>query len=111
MLAYELDPCQDAPSRARMDLRTSPEAKGLIERAARALGISSSEFVTAAACREARETLTKCEVTHVPPEAAQAFVDAFEREDPAPGLVSIMRLHATVSAKRAARAEKKLIDA
>lgn len=100
MLAYELDPCQDAPARERMAQRTSSEAKNLIERAARALGISASEFVTAAACREARDTLRRCEMTVIRPEDAEAFVEAFERETPAPALVDLMRLHATVTAAR-----------
>lgn len=101
MLAYELDPCQAAPSRVRMEHRTSPEAKNLIERAAHALGISTAEFVTAAACREARATLRQCEVTYIRPEDARAFVAAFEKEEPAPALVDLMRLHQTVSAARA----------
>ena len=104
MLDFKLDTDQqDRPARARLDLRTSPEAKTLIESAARALGINLSEFVIAAACREARETLRLCESTRIPPEAAQAFVDAFEREEPAPALVDLMRLHAKVKAARAKR--------
>ena len=101
MLTYDLDVSQDSPARARMEQRTSPEAKALIERAARALGISPSEFVTAAACREARATLALCEMTRIPAGAAHAFVEAFEREEPAPALVDLMRLHAGVTAARA----------
>ena len=100
MLTYHLDPLQVAPARARMEQRTTAEAKDLIERAAHALGISPSEFVTAAACREARATLGQCQTTRISPQAASAFVAAFEREEPAPALVDLMRLHATVAAER-----------
>ena len=102
MLAYDLDPCQlEAPARARMEQRTTPKAKSLIERAAHALGVTPSEFVTRAACREARETLNLCETTRIPAEAARAFVTAFEQEEPAPALVDLMRMHAKVTAARA----------
>lgn len=101
MLPHKLDPAQASPARVRMEQRTSAEAKALIERAAHALGISPSEFVTAAACREARATLHQCEATRVPPEMAQAFVDTFEREVPAPAMVDLMAVHAKVAAARA----------
>lgn len=100
MLAYELDPCQEAPARERMAQRTSSEAKDLIERAARSVGVSASEFVTAAACREARETLRKSQVTVIGPENAKAFVQAFEATEPTSALVDLMRLHAKVKASR-----------
>lgn len=100
MLPHEPDPIQSAPARVRMEQRTTAEAKSLIERAAFALGISPSEFVMAAACREARRTLQQCEVTRIPPEAARAFVAAFEREDPTPALVDLMRLRSTVADAR-----------
>jgi uncharacterized protein (DUF1778 family) len=105
MRAVERDPAVAQASKTeRIALRTSAEAKSLIESAARALGINASEFVTAAACREARETLRRREMTTVPPEAARAFVDAFERAEPAPALVELMRLHADVT-KAQARAD------
>lgn len=83
-----------------MEQRTSTEAKELIERAAHALGITPSEFVTAAAVREARATLSLAATTHVPEEAARAFVAAFEREEPAPDLVALMRRRGEVSKAR-----------
>lgn len=85
-----------APKTERLAIRTSAEAKSLIERAAHALGLNASEFVTAAACREARETLRKCEITAIPAEAGRAFVEAFECEEPAPALVDLMRLRTRV---------------
>ena len=100
MPTVELDPALDmrAPKTERMALRTSTEAKNLIESAARAVGLNASEFVTAAACREARETLRRCEMTTIPLKVGRAFVDAFERSEPAPALVELMRLHRSVTA-------------
>lgn len=103
MLPFDSDPSQDAPSRVRLEHRTTAEAKSLIEQAARALGIHTSEFVTAAAVKEARRTLGFCEVTRIPAEAASAFVAAFENEEPTPALVDLMRLYDDVAKTRPER--------
>jgi uncharacterized protein (DUF1778 family) len=86
-----------APKTERLALRTSAEAKQLIERAAQALGLNATEFVTAAALREARETLRRHDSTTIPPALGQAFVEAFERTEPTPALVDLMRLQASAS--------------
>jgi uncharacterized protein (DUF1778 family) len=82
-----------------MEQRTNTVAKDLIERAARALGLNASEFMVAAACRAARDTLGQYEVTALKPEAQRAFMDAFTADKPEPALVDLMRLHAEVSAR------------
>lgn len=105
MSPFDPDPAiaSRPPKTERLAIRTSAAAKSLIEKAAHAVGISASEFVTAAACREARETLRKCEITGIPAEAGRAFVEAFERAEPAPALVDLMRLRARVMARGDAR--------
>ena len=75
-----------------MEQRTTVEAKNLIERGARAVGVSPSEFVTAAACREARSTLRAYEVTVLTPQDHDAFMAAFDATEPTPALVELMRL-------------------
>lgn len=100
MIEYDLDGSQAAVSRARMEQRTTPEAKTLIERAARLLGLSSSDFVVAAACRAARDTLRQYETTVVIPEAHRAFMDALDDDRPSAALVDLMRLHDEVALRR-----------
>ena len=82
-----------------MEMRTTSEAKALIERAARQLGQSASDFTVAAACRAARETLRQYEVTVITPAAHEAFMAALDDETPSPALVELMRLHAEVTDK------------
>ena len=100
MLVFEHEPSPAAAKPVRMEQRTNSEAKGLIERAARSLGVNASEFVIAAACRAARETLNQYEVTVLKPEAHRAFMKAFDEAEPTADLVDLMRLHAEVSAGR-----------
>lgn len=97
MLAFADDVCAPAPRSERMEQRTTVEAKFLIERAARALGINSSEFVTAMATRAARDTLQSYERTTLKAEAHRAFVDAFDATEPTPALLDLMSLHAEVT--------------
>ncbi|WP_375459187.1 DUF1778 domain-containing protein [uncultured Enterovirga sp.] len=80
-----------------MEQRTTVEAKALIERGARALGLTASEFTVAAACRAARETLRDYELTVLTPLDHHAFMAAFDAMEPAPELVELMRLHPKVS--------------
>lgn len=99
MLAFYDDADTRAPASAkaaRMEQRTTLEAKSLIERAARAVGVNASEFIIATATRAARETLRECETTALKPEAHEAFMRAFEATEPTPELVDLMRLHAEV---------------
>lgn len=56
-------PLDDRPSRstesARINLRTSPEAKALIERAAALMGTTVSGFMTQSACEAALRILSQ----------------------------------------------------
>ena len=98
MLAYELDTHQTTPPvRARMEQRTSAEAKALIERAARSVGLSASDFTVAAACKAARETIASYEATKLSQGDHDAFMSAFAATEPRPALVELMRLHAEVA--------------
>lgn len=97
MLAFKDDECTRAPRTARMEHRIAPEAKDTVERAARSLGVSPSDFVTVSAVRAARETLQSYETTTLKPEAHKAFMAAFDAAEPTPALVDLMRLHAEVT--------------
>ncbi len=100
MPTVEADASAHAPRQARMEQRTTPEAKNLIERAARALGINASEFVIASACRAARDTLRAYETTALKPEAHRAFMDAFDATEPTSELVALMGTHAEITSAR-----------
>ena len=97
MLAFADDVCAPAPRSERMEQRTTVQAKTLIERAARSLGVNSSEFVTVAATRMARETLQNYEHTVLKPEAHRAFMAAFDATEPTSALLDLMSLHAEVT--------------
>lgn len=97
MLAFCDDVCAPAPRSERMEQRTTREAKSLIERAARSLGVNPSEFVTATATRAARETLQNYERTSLKPEAHRAFMDAFDATEPTPALLDLMSLHGEIT--------------
>ena len=57
MLAFREDVLLRGGKTVRMEQRTTPAAKGLIEEAAALLGVNGSEFTTLAAVKEARATL------------------------------------------------------
>lgn len=97
MLAYADDACAPAPRTERMEHRVSPEAKSIIERAARSLGVKPSDFVTSTATRAARDTLQSYERTALKPEAHRAFLAAFDATEPTAGLLDLMSLHAEVT--------------
>lgn len=97
MLAFHDDVCAPAPRSERMEHRLSPEAKTVIERAARVLGVKASEFVTVMATRAARDTLQSYERTALKPEAHRAFMAAFDATEPTPALLDLMSLHAEVT--------------
>ncbi|MCJ2037373.1 DUF1778 domain-containing protein [Methylobacterium sp. E-041] len=97
MLAFRDDVCAPAPRSERMEQRTTVEARSLIERAARSLGVNTSEFVTVTATRAARDTLQSYERTALKPEAHQAFMAAFDATEPTPALLDLMSLHAEVA--------------
>jgi len=97
MLAFQSYECEST-KRVRMEQRLPPEAKGLVEQAARLQGVGTSEFVVTQAVMGARETIAKLQVTALQPEDAEAFMRAFENEEPTQELVSIFALHKEVCA-------------
>lgn len=97
MLAYSDDVCAPALRSERMEHRITPEAKTMIERAARSLGVKSSDFVTVMATRAARDTLQSYERTALKPEAHEAFMAAFDATEPTSALLDLMSLRAEVT--------------
>ena len=97
MLAYQADYSLRGAKSVRMEQRTTPQAKDLIEQAAYLLGINASEFTVAAAAKLARDTLRDYETTTLRPSAHAAFMSAMEATEPTKGLVDLMMLHAEVS--------------
>lgn len=85
------------PRLARMEQRTSPEVKALIEEAAALVGITASEFIVSHAAQAARETLSRAEGTRLMTEEdRRAFLLALEDTEPNAGLVDLMSLQAEV---------------
>lgn len=77
------------PSHAyeRIDLRTSPEIKGLIVRAAATAGVSLSAFLIASAQARAKEILAESETLALSPRDWDAFFQALDNVDqPRPNL-------------------------
>jgi uncharacterized protein (DUF1778 family) len=85
---------------ARMEQRTTPEARELIERASRLQGVNASEFVTVHAVSAARETIRRLEGTVLRPEDRDAFMRAFNDGEPNRTLKDIMALHRRVTSRR-----------
>jgi uncharacterized protein (DUF1778 family) len=82
---------------ARMEQRTTQEAKELIEKAASLLGINASEFTVSAAARAARETIREYEGTVLTSKDHEAFIRALDATEPTPGLVALMSLQTKVA--------------
>jgi Protein of unknown function (DUF1778). len=97
MLAHPADDSVHGAKSVRMEQRTTPQAKELIEQAACMLGVNASEFTVAAAVKVARETLRDYEATALRPSAHAAFMEAMNATEPTRGLVDLMTLHAEVS--------------
>jgi uncharacterized protein (DUF1778 family) len=97
MLPYKADQSVRGPRSARMEQRTTHEAKELIEKAASLLGVNASEFTVAAAAKAARDTLRDYEVTALQPSAHAAFAAALEATEPSESLMDLMTLHAEIS--------------
>ncbi|SRR6266699_3225020 len=97
MLAFKED--ETTMGTARMEQRTTQEAKELIEKAASVLGINASEFTVSAAVRAARETLRKYEGTVLTPKDHEAFIRALDATEPTQDLVDLMSLQAKVVSK------------
>jgi uncharacterized protein (DUF1778 family) len=96
MLSFEIDEAVQGAKTARMEQRTTQQAKDLIERAASLLGINASEFTVVAAMRAARQTMRDYSITVLEAEQHRAFLDALDATEPTPDMRSLMKLHAEV---------------
>jgi uncharacterized protein (DUF1778 family) len=97
MLPYQRDAAAKGAKTARMEQRTTPQTKDLIEQAATLLGINPSEFMIAAAVRAARETVTSHERTALTPASHAAFVQALDATEPTAKLKQLLQLQADVA--------------
>ena len=78
----------------RIDLRTSPEIKQLIVRAATTSGVSVSAFLLGAGQQRARQVLAESESLSLTPRDWEAFVTALDNTDkPRPRLSAALRRH------------------
>ena len=78
----------------RIDLRTSPEIKELIVRAASTAGVSVSAFLLGAAQERAKQILTENESITLTSRDWRAFVKALDNtEKPRPKLAAAMKRH------------------
>ena len=76
MLAYEADLSVQGQKTARMEQRTTRQAKELIEQAACLLGVNASEFMVSVAAKAAREILRDHEQTRLTAPTHQKFMRA-----------------------------------
>lgn len=78
----------------RIELRTSPEIKELIVRAASTAGISVSAFLLGAAQERAKQVLSEAELITLSPRDWEAFFAVLDNTDkPRPKLSAAMRRH------------------
>ncbi|MVF20948.1 DUF1778 domain-containing protein [Methylocaldum sp. BRCS4] len=78
----------------RIDLRTSPEIKALIVRAAATAGVSVSAFLLGAAQERAKQVLSEAELMTLSPRDWEAFFTALDHTDkPRPKLSAAMQRH------------------
>ena len=78
---------------ARINLRTSPEAKALIERAAGIMGSTVSSFMLQNAYEAARRLVAEQEVITLSDRDRDAFLAALENPpEPTQALIDLMRL-------------------
>lgn len=76
---------------ARINLRTSPQAKALIERAAALTGATVSSFISQTMFEASSRIVNQVEQMTLSQEAFEAFVDACENPPvPTPALVKLM---------------------
>ena len=78
---------------ARINLRTSPQAKMLIERAAAIMGATVSSFMLQNACEAARRIVAEKDTLLLSQEAFEAFVATCEHPaEPTQALIDLMAL-------------------
>lgn len=88
-------------SHERIDLRTSPEIKELIVRAATAAGMSVSAFLLGTAQERARQILADTEMMTLSSRDWNAFANALDNADkPRPKLSAAMKRHREWQGKR-----------
>lgn len=76
---------------ARINLRTSPQAKALIERAAALTGATVSSFISQTMFEASSRIVNQVEQITLSQEAFEAFVEACENPPaPTPALVKLM---------------------
>lgn len=80
------------PKSARLEQRTKPRVKEVIEKAAACLGVDTSDFVTSAAYREAIQTLSAQRRTALDERASRTFFAAMEAvsSQPNDAMVALM---------------------
>jgi uncharacterized protein (DUF1778 family) len=84
----------DTQTHERIDLRTSPEMKELIVRAASTLGMTVSAFLLGTAQERAKAVLAEKEMLTLTSRDWAAFVKALDRtEKPRPKLAAAMKRH------------------
>jgi uncharacterized protein (DUF1778 family) len=80
---------------ARINLRTSPEAKALIERAANIMGSTVSSFMLQNAYEAALRLVAQQDVVTLSDRDRDAFLNALENPpEPTQALIDLMRLRA-----------------
>ena len=83
-----------APAHERIDLRTSPEIKELIVRAASTAGMSVSAFLLGTAQERAKQILAEKEMITLTSRDWNAFAKALDNADkPRPKLSAAMKRH------------------
>ena len=83
-----------APIHERIDLRTSPEIKELIVRAASSVGMSVSAFLLGTAQERAKQILAEKEMITLTSRDWNAFAKALDNaEKPRPKLSAAMKRH------------------
>lgn len=82
------------PSYERIDIRTSPEIKALISRAASTAGMTVSAFLLGTAQERAQKILAEKELITLTARDWTAFTKALEKtEKPRPKLAAAMKRH------------------
>ncbi|MES2942182.1 MAG: DUF1778 domain-containing protein [Pseudomonadota bacterium] len=88
-------PATSSAESARINLRTSPEAKALIERAAAIMGSTVSSFMLQNAYEAASRVVTQQEMITLSDRDRDAFLRALDTPpEPTPALVELMRARA-----------------
>lgn len=85
-------PAATPPESARINLRTSPEAKALIERAAAIMGSTVSSFMLQNAYEAASRVVTQQEIITLSDRDRDTFLDALDNPpEPTQALIELMR--------------------